>query len=175
MQAVADVHATPSKPWFGLPVATDGSTVVSLVQELPFQDRARVRVRLPSKYAPTATHDVVLTHDTPDRLLNEVCDPLGLGTIVHPLPFHISVSVDSLGASNSPTAMQNVGPTHDTASRVCAWVDDVLALGTIDHVETVAAGAEVESASTPAPAQAIPTAMRASRRKGEHSRATCRV
>jgi len=121
---------------------------------------------------PTATHEVALVHATPVSSLKDVWDPFGLGTIVQALPFQVSVSVLS---REDPTAMQNVGLVHDTADRDCASVGDVFALGTIVHVETVAAEAVAESASTPTPAQAIPTPMRASCRSCERTLNTCRV
>jgi len=47
MQLVGDVQAMPANPWAGLPLAVEGFTVVSITQELPFQDSARVRFVVP--------------------------------------------------------------------------------------------------------------------------------
>jgi hypothetical protein len=95
--------------------------------------------------------------------LKWVADPLGLGTIVQLVPFHNSVSVERFW--EDPTAMQNVGPLHDTDPKELSELGEVLALGTIDHVETVAAGDDAGTASTPAATHTMPTAMGPSRRR----------
>ena len=61
--------------------------------------------------------------------------------------------------------MQNMGPVQDTAANALACAADVLALGTMDQGVIVAAGAEAESASTPALVQSRPIAMCVRRRR----------
>jgi hypothetical protein len=60
--------------------------------------------------------------------------------------------------------MQNLGPVHDTDPKPLADPGEVLALGTIDHGETMAAGDDAGTASTPAATHTMPTAMGPRRR-----------
>jgi hypothetical protein len=61
--------------------------------------------------------------------------------------------------------MQNLGPLHETDPRALPELGEVLALGTIDHVETVAAGDDAGTASTPAATHTMPIAMGPRRRR----------
>ena len=74
--------------------------LATMVQLVPFQERVRDCVAVPSKWEPTAMHFVGVTHETSYRLLDRAALLLGLGTMAHAVPFHEAVRV----WSNPPCA-----------------------------------------------------------------------
>jgi hypothetical protein len=76
----------------------------------------------PLEVVPTATQDVVLTHETELRTESVKSGGLVVVTIDHVLPFHFSANVCISAAgwlgsvSQSPTAMQKSALTQETSS-----------------------------------------------------------
>ena len=72
---------------------------------------------------PTAKHAVTAGHDTPDKMLTDAPETLGLETIDHAVPFHRSVNVNAsfwCAFSLVPTAMHDLTVGHATLESVLA-------------------------------------------------------
>jgi hypothetical protein len=71
--------------------------------------------------APTAMQKVAETHDTPAKSVMHPAPVhlggLGLGWIVHFVPFQPSMSGASVGFERMPTASHEVVDTHDTLEK----------------------------------------------------------
>jgi len=78
---------------------------------------------------PTAVQDRAETQDTPLSESKEPCGALGLGTMVHRVPFQDSAKVSE--RPRNPTAVQALGERQDTPSRT---VSDLCGLGTMAHL-----------------------------------------
>jgi hypothetical protein len=111
--AVADVHVTPLRLLLVAPV---GLGVGSVVQMLPFQRSTNVRRLSPASLEfPTAMQSVAEVHATLARLLVRAPLGLGVGWIVHVMPFQCSASVVP---SLDPTAVHAVTEVHETPLRL---------------------------------------------------------
>lgn len=80
------------------------------VQLVPFHDSTRVRKPRPPVLYPTASHWVVLVHETAWRPLPSG-PGLGVGVTVQADPFQLSANDP---AASDPTVMQKVAVGHET-------------------------------------------------------------
>jgi hypothetical protein len=77
-----------------------------------------VEVPVEGNASPTAMHEIVETHDKPNRSAPCTLDGLGEVTIFHDVPFQLSVRVESpLAPDEYPTAMHDELETHDTSDK----------------------------------------------------------
>jgi hypothetical protein len=88
-----DVHDTAPKP---LPAAPVWLGVGWILQDLPFHASANVTSPELLSLLPTTVHALEEKQDTPDRMSEVAPAGLGVGWILHALPFHASTSVNAL-------------------------------------------------------------------------------
>ena len=118
-------------------------------QVTPFQSCTSVWLTLLAfEYQPTATHDVVLAHDTESSSLSKEVDVFGLDTIDQVTPFQSSTSVwlTALAFEYQPTATQLEGDVQDMPLRKLSSGAAASAIGAIDHVPALQVAATVSSA-----------------------------
>jgi hypothetical protein len=109
VHAVADEHET-SVSKADTPV---GFAVVSIVQAVPFHLSARVVAVPLAELLPTAVQAVAAVHETRRRRLVWAPAGLGVGTMVHAVPFQVSASVAWLEPLPlPPTAKHDVDDVH---------------------------------------------------------------
>ena len=94
-----------------------GTAIVWTAQEEPFHVSAKFVPSLlfPTSKSPTASQNVVLTHETPSRYVDPAPAGVATATSFHAVPFHSSPKARPFALSY-PTLMQNVEVAHDTAS-----------------------------------------------------------
>ncbi len=115
VQADGEVHEIPPRKVWTEPT---GLGVVRMVHLVPFHRSVRGRTGLDCdavvKYAPAAMQSEADVHEMPSRPLPWAPAGLGMGWMVHRVPFHRSARVPD---GDIPTAMHAEGDVQDTALR----------------------------------------------------------
>jgi len=111
------------------PVIPSGFAVAITVKLVPSYFSAIAGAALPPR-VPTATQNVVLVHDTPDRY---PLDPAGAASSVQADPFHDSAKGDPPDVPCTPTARQNVVLAHDTPAKLLEGLFAAVGVVSTDH------------------------------------------
>jgi hypothetical protein len=162
-QADGPLHDTPDR----VLSKADGTLGLATMDHTePFHDSISVFVEVLVEVlvlsAPTAVHADGELHDTPSKTSFSVGEVLGLATMDHTEPFHVSISVcEERGGSTleNPTAVHENGPLHDTLFRKFVGAKATLGLGTMDHDEPFHDSINVRSRKRPG--LELPTAKQA--------------
>src|SRR6266581_3193258 len=159
VQAEGEAHDTPFRK---LPRAPAGLGVRWIRQVVPFHRSARVtRTPEPVVDTPTAMQAEAVVQETPENALTAAPEGLGVGWMLHFLPFQRSASVTPRpeGFTYVPTAVQAEAPEQDAPKSWPAGAAG-FGLGTLDQpVSPAIAGVARAQATSAAPAAATSLIM----------------